>query len=199
MKILHFSDSHLGYHELDKLSPSGINLREQDAYDSLQKVIDIAIELQPDLVIHSGDFFHRPSPANRPMIFGLEQLSRLSKANIPIVVIAGNHETTKTKVLKPILDTLRKAEILFFTIGFAQLLEIYAGVSLAVQYAYHFPIQMWSRIDEAKSEILALSNDYRMRAIIGRSRFEAALVYKPRILGLKNEEFPFLVHTLSVI
>ena len=31
---------------------------------------------------------------------------------------------------------------------------------------------------------------YRTRAIIGRSRFEAALVYKPRILGLKNEEFP---------
>ena len=40
---------------------------------------------------------------------------------------------------------------------------------------------------------------YRTRAIIGRSRFEAALVYKPRILGLKNEEFPFLVHKLSVI
>ena len=41
--------------------------------------------------------------------------------------------------------------------------------------------------------------DYRTRAIIGRSRFEAALVYKPRILGLKNEEFPFLVHKFSVI
>ena len=27
---------------------------------------------------------------------------------------------------------------------------------------------------------------YRTRAIIGRSRFEAALVYKPRILGFKN-------------
>ena len=40
---------------------------------------------------------------------------------------------------------------------------------------------------------------YRMRAIIGRSRFEAALVYKPRILGLKNEEYPFLVHKLSVL
>ena len=107
MKILHFSDSHLGYHELDKLSPSGINLREQDAYDSFQKVIDIAIELQPDLVIHSGDFFHRPSPANRPMIFGLEQLSRLSKANIPIVVIAGNHETPKTIFTSPILKAFQ--------------------------------------------------------------------------------------------
>ena len=40
---------------------------------------------------------------------------------------------------------------------------------------------------------------YHTRAIIGRSRFEAALVYKPRILGLKNEEFPFLVHKLSVL
>ena len=41
--------------------------------------------------------------------------------------------------------------------------------------------------------------NYPTRAIIGRSRFEAALVYKPRILGLKSEEFPFLVHKLSVI
>ena len=40
---------------------------------------------------------------------------------------------------------------------------------------------------------------YRTRAIIGRSLFEAALVYKPRILVLKSEEFSFLVHKLSVI
>ena len=42
-------------------------------------------------------------------------------------------------------------------------------------------------------------NKYRTRAIIARSRSETALEYKPRILGLKNEEFPFLVHKLSVI
>ena len=47
---------------------------------------------------------------------------------------------------------------------------------------------------------LALSSTiYRTRATISRSRFEAALVYKPRILSFKNEEFPFLVHKLSVI
>ena len=40
---------------------------------------------------------------------------------------------------------------------------------------------------------------YRMRAIIGRSRFEAALGYKPRIFSLKNEEFPFLVHKFFAI
>ena len=40
---------------------------------------------------------------------------------------------------------------------------------------------------------------YRTRAIIARSRSETALEYKPRILGLKNEEYPLLVHKLSVI
>ena len=48
-------------------------------------------------------------------------------------------------------------------------------------------------------EEVLLHSNYPTRAIIGRSRFEAALIYKPRILGLKNEEFPFLVHKLSVI
>ena len=42
-------------------------------------------------------------------------------------------------------------------------------------------------------------NKYRTRAIITRSWSETALVYKPRILGLKNEEFSLLVHKWSVI
>ena len=46
---------------------------------------------------------------------------------------------------------------------------------------------------------IILNNMYRTRAIIARSWSETALVYKPRILGLKNEEFPFLVHKWSVL
>ena len=40
---------------------------------------------------------------------------------------------------------------------------------------------------------------YRTRAIIGRSWFEAALIYKSRMLDLKSEEFLFLVDKLSVL
>ena len=107
MKILHFSDTHLGYHDLDKLSSGGVNLREQDIYDAFRRVIDIAIARRPDVVIHSGDFFHRPSPANRPMIVALQELERLSDAGIPIVIIAGNHETPRTIYTSPILQALR--------------------------------------------------------------------------------------------
>jgi len=108
LKILHFSDTHLGYNELDKVSTiTGINLREQDFYDSFTRVIDEALRIKPDVIVHSGDFFHRPSPANRPMIFALEQLIRISEAGIPFVVIAGNHETPKTVYTSPILKAFR--------------------------------------------------------------------------------------------
>ena len=40
---------------------------------------------------------------------------------------------------------------------------------------------------------------YRTRINITRSWSVTALLYKPRILGLKNEEIPFVVHKLSVI
>ena len=39
---------------------------------------------------------------------------------------------------------------------------------------------------------------YRTRATKSRSWFETALNYKPRILDPENEEFPCLVHKLSV-
>lgn len=107
MKILHFSDTHLGFNDLDKVGPNGVNLREQDFYDTFKFVINQALEIKPDLIIHSGDFFHRPSPPNRPMIFALEQLNRLAAAKIPIVVIAGNHETPKTIYTSPILKAFK--------------------------------------------------------------------------------------------
>ncbi len=107
---MHFSDTHLGYSDLDKLTADGTNQREQDMYEAFRYVIDQTITLKPDVVVHSGDFFHRPSPPNRPMIFALEQLKRLSVADIPIIIIAGNHSTPRTIYTSPILQAFRTIE-----------------------------------------------------------------------------------------
>lgn len=117
MKILHFSDTHLGYQAFDQVNTEGINAREQDVYDAFEHVIDRILSIQPDLVIHSGDFFHRPSPSNRALTFGLEQLRRLDKARIPVVIIAGNHETPKTIYNSPILKALRTLEHVYPIFG----------------------------------------------------------------------------------
>ncbi len=111
--IIHFSDTHLGYQAYDRVSPEGINAREQDVYDAFERVIDRILDLKPEVVIHAGDFFHRPSPSNRALTFGLEQLRRLGKAGIPLVLIAGNHETPKTIYNSPILRALRSLDGVF--------------------------------------------------------------------------------------
>ena len=103
MRILHFSDTHLGFQAFDQVNAQGINAREQDVYDAFEHTVNRILALKPDAVIHSGDFFHRPSPSNRALTFGLEQLRRVCDAHIPVYVIAGNHETPKTVYTSPIL------------------------------------------------------------------------------------------------
>ena len=69
-----------------------------------------------------------------------------------------------------------------------------------VKYVWYSPKSFglaWSEFRLYKGGPLDCS--YRTRATITRSWSVTALLYKPQILGLKNEEFPFLVHKLSVI
>jgi len=107
LNIIHFSDTHLGFNDLDITNQEGINQREADFYDAFTQVIDAIIEQRPDYAIHTGDLFHRPHPSNRAISFALSQLKRLSVARIPTVIIAGNHSTPRTRSASPILAALR--------------------------------------------------------------------------------------------
>lgn len=106
MRIIHFSDTHLGFSDLDIVNDQGINQREADFYDAFTQVVDAILDARPDYVIHTGDLFHRPHPSNRAISFALSQLKRLSVAGIPTVIIAGNHSTPRTKAASPILAAL---------------------------------------------------------------------------------------------
>ena len=108
MKIIHFSDTHLGYSDYNKFdSASGINKREMDVYDSFREIIDHIIKTKPDIAIHAGDLFDSIRPSNRALSEALEQLSRLSKAHIPTVIIAGNHSTPRQRSTDTIFKILK--------------------------------------------------------------------------------------------
>lgn len=130
MRILHFSDTHLGFQAFDRVTDAGVNAREQDVYDAFERVVDRALALKPDVIIHSGDFFHRPSPSNRALTFGLEQLRRLCDARIPIVVVAGNHETPKTIYNSPILRALRSLDCVYPIFGETWETFVFDGVAV---------------------------------------------------------------------
>jgi DNA repair exonuclease SbcCD nuclease subunit len=98
LKIFHIADTHLGFSAYNKLeTDSGLNQREVDFYNVFREFVDVAIEQKPDLILHAGDFFDSVRPTNRAISFALEQLIRLSEAKIPIVLIAGNHETPRLR------------------------------------------------------------------------------------------------------
>ena len=121
MKIIHFSDTHLGYHKYQKLdSQTGLNQREQDAYNAFEFVISTIIQTQPDLVLHAGDLFDSFHPSNRTLSFCLEQLGRLTDemknsaeqsatrelSGIPIVIISGNHSWPKQRIKGSVFSVL---------------------------------------------------------------------------------------------
>ncbi|MBE0515390.1 DNA repair exonuclease [Sulfurimonas sp.] len=103
MKILHFSDTHVGFNDLDILNDENINQREADFYDAFSQVVEQIKEIKPDYIIHTGDLFHRSSPSNRAITFALEQFKIIDSLNIPFILIAGNHSTPRTNLSSPIL------------------------------------------------------------------------------------------------
>ncbi len=107
MKILHFSDTHLGFSEYNKVDPaSGLNQRESDFYRAWQQVIDSIFKLQPEVVVHAGDLFHTPRPSNRAIRVALEGIQQVSEAGIPWIIIAGNHETPRIRATGSIFESI---------------------------------------------------------------------------------------------
>ncbi len=103
MRIIHFSDTHLGFNDLDIVNDEGINQREADFYDAFIQVVDAIKKQRPDYIIHTGDLFHRSSPSNRAITFALEQFKIIDALDIPFILIAGNHSTPRTNLSSPIL------------------------------------------------------------------------------------------------
>ena len=103
MKIIHFSDTHLGFNDLDVLNDENINQREADFYDAFAQIVEQIKEIKPDFVLHTGDLFHRSHPSNRAITFALEQFKIIDELGIPFILIAGNHSTPRTNLSSPIL------------------------------------------------------------------------------------------------
>lgn len=92
VRIFHTSDTHLGHAQYTRTDATGLNQREADVYAAWHAFIDLAVAGRPDLVIHAGDLFDGVRPSNRALAHALEGFLKLSRANIPTVAIAGNHE-----------------------------------------------------------------------------------------------------------
>lgn len=108
MKIVHLSDTHLGFRQLHHVDEAGRNVREQDVAAAFAQAIDRAIALAPDAVIHAGDLFDSHHPSAAALSAALDGLARLRAAGIPIILIAGNHETPRAASAEHIFSVLER-------------------------------------------------------------------------------------------
>jgi DNA repair protein SbcD/Mre11 len=94
IKILHISDIHMGSgFSHGRINPeTGLNTRLEDFAKTLSISIDRAISEPVDLVIFGGDAFPDATPPPYVQEAFASQFRRLVDANIPTVLLVGNHD-----------------------------------------------------------------------------------------------------------
>lgn len=113
MKIAHLADLHLGFRQFDRTNPAGANQREADVAEALKRAVDGVLAAGVDVVLLAGDLFHSVRPTNGAILHMFAQLQRLRAAGLPLVAIAGDHDTPRTAEVTPILGLYRALDLQF--------------------------------------------------------------------------------------
>ncbi|WP_414529941.1 exonuclease subunit SbcD [Nodularia chucula] len=94
IKILHLSDIHIGSgFSHGRMNPeTGLNTRLEDFVKTLSRCIDRALAEPVDLVLFGGDAFPDATPPPYVQEAFASQFRRLVDADIPTVLLVGNHD-----------------------------------------------------------------------------------------------------------
>jgi len=96
-KLAHLSDLHIGYSSGNHVNTQGLNLRMADGMLALNKTVSDIIQEEVDAVVVAGDVFHGPAPSIRQIVFVQNQMRRFWEADIPVYLLAGNHDSLDQK------------------------------------------------------------------------------------------------------
>ncbi len=112
MKLLHFSDIHIGMENYAKFDPqTGLSTRLLDFFKTFDFIVDTAISERVDAVVFAGDAYKTRDPnPTQQRGFG-ERIKRLAKNNLPTVLVIGNHDTPNAEGRANSLDIYSALEI----------------------------------------------------------------------------------------
>ncbi len=119
IKILHLSDIHMGsgFSHGRINSTTGLNTRLEDFVKTLSLCIDRALEDTVDLVLFGGDAFPDSTPPPYVQEAFASQFRRLVDANIPTVLLVGNHDQHSQGLGGASLNIYRTLGVPGFVVG----------------------------------------------------------------------------------
>ena len=93
IRFIHTADLHLGTEDYGKIdATTGIHTRLLDFSVALNFCIDTAINEKVDFFLFCGDAYKTTTPSPTQQKILLNALLRLHNAQIPVVIIVGNHD-----------------------------------------------------------------------------------------------------------
>ena len=129
MRILHFSDLHIGVENYGRTDPStGLSTRLGDFLGALDELVEFALGNGVDLVLLAGDAYKGRDPSQTHQRELARRLLRLSGAGVPTFLLAGNHDL-------PAAASRANAVEIFATL---QVPNVYVGARLG-SHTVHTP------------------------------------------------------------
>jgi DNA repair protein SbcD/Mre11 len=117
IRLLHFADAHIdmaghGRHDPD----SGLPYRVMDFLKALDTIVDAAISEKVDLVIFAGDAYKDRTPVPTFQREWGRRILRLSRAQIPTLLLVGNHDLSPAAGRAHALQEFETLEIPFIKV-----------------------------------------------------------------------------------
>ncbi len=93
MRIVHFSDLHIGVENHGRIDPvSGLSTRLLDFLSALDELVEYSLANDVDLVILAGDAYKGRDPSQTHQRELARRLAKLSAAGIGVFLLVGNHD-----------------------------------------------------------------------------------------------------------
>ena len=93
MRILHYSDLHIGVENYGRIDPAtGLSTRLLDFLATLDELVVYALTQDIDLVLFAGDAYKGRDPSQTQQREFARRLQRLSSTGIPVFLLVGNHD-----------------------------------------------------------------------------------------------------------
>ncbi|HLI52394.1 MAG TPA: exonuclease SbcCD subunit D [Thermomicrobiaceae bacterium] len=114
MRLLHFADLHLGMENFGTLDvATGVSTRVLDYLRVFDQVVSFAIEERVDAVLFAGDAFKNRDPNPTIQREFAKRIHRLSSAEVPTVILTGNHDLPSITIRATPIDIYQTLEVPF--------------------------------------------------------------------------------------
>lgn len=112
MRILHFSDVHIGVESYGRTDPeTGLSTRLLDFLETFDDVVAYAIDNRVDLALFCGDAYKNRDPTQTHQREFAKRIARLASEGIPVFLVAGNHDVPQIVSRASSLEIYRTLDV----------------------------------------------------------------------------------------